>query len=134
MNDFRSRFDPTNRFGESERPAAPPAEEPVEVHLPCFSLLSADRRRSMLEFRFRGGNARALAYSYLVSLEMDPSKAIAMDFSGYRVELVGRNLAPLFAGLVAQRVAVVRELDDLHAEATLARDATVVTGINVTPI
>ena len=44
---------------------------------------------------------------------------------------MGRNLGPLFAGLVAQRVAAVREMDDLTAEAFLPPTATVVTQISV---
>ena len=88
----------------------------------------------MVEFRLLNGNAKALAYSYLVALDMDPSVGIRMDFSGYTVAITGRNLRPLFDGLCAQRVAVVREMDALQAEATAAPGAAIVTGIEIKPV
>lgn len=137
---FSDRVDPAKRLAELRDgdggKAAPAAEEPLAVELDddqeAYSVLSADRQHKlMVEFRFKTGNARAFAYSYLVSIEFDPSKEIRMDFSGYEVRIAGRNLNPLFAGLVAQRVAVVNEMDDLHAEATFPKSAMVVTRIEV---
>ena len=111
-----------------ERPSDETAQESE-----AFSLISSQRQQKlMVEFRFKTGNARALAYSYLVGIEFDPSTGIKMDFSGYEVQIVGRNLAPWFAGLVAQRVAAVTETDELQAEAKLPSDATVVTEIKIT--
>jgi hypothetical protein len=137
-DDFRSKFDPTRSRADGSPAADPPAPASDEAAEECdagdkaFSLVSADRRQKlMVEFRLKTGNAVALAYSYLVSVGLDPSQSIRMDFSGYEVQLAGRNLAPLFAALVAQRVAVVRESDDLQAEATLPKGATVVTTIEV---
>ena len=88
----------------------------------------------MVEFRLLEGNAKALAYSYLVAAEFDPSEGIQLDFSGYAVTITGRNLRPLFEGLVSQRVAVVREMDPLQAEATAAPGAAIVTGIEIKPV
>jgi hypothetical protein len=141
---FTHRVDPAKRLAElrdaGAGKVAPEVEEPLALALDdadeqeaeAFSTLSADRQHKvMLELRFQAGNARAFAYSYLVSIDFDPSQGIRIDFSGYEVRITGRNLRPLFAGLVAQRVAFVVEMDDLHAEATLSKDAPVVTGIEV---
>lgn len=137
---FRDKFDPGKRLTELRRggePAdtTPSGESADDEGAPeAFSLLSADRQQKvMLEFRFKDGNARALPYSYLVSLDFDPSNGIGMDFSGYEVRVAGRNLEPLFTGLVSQRVAVVREVDPLHAAASADEDSTVVTHIAITP-
>lgn len=136
---FRTRFDPTRQQSGPGTSPVPDvgdgeANEEVQDHSQAFSLVSPDRRQKlMLELRFKTGNATALAYSYLVSVTLDPSQALVMDFSGYEVTLSGQNLRPLFAALVAQRVAVVRETDGLHAEALLPQGVTVVTGIEVTP-
>jgi hypothetical protein len=124
---------------EAAAPAADDAGEGAELEreadYPAYSILSADRQRKvMVEFRRKNGNAKALAYSYLVALDFDPSEGIAMDFSGYTVKIAGRNLRPLFEGVVAQRVAVVREMDELQAEANLPQDATVVTKIEIKPV
>ena len=88
----------------------------------------------MVTFRLLGGNAKALAYSYMVAADFDPSEGIKLDFSGYTVQITGRNLRPVFDGLVAQRVAVVREMDALQADANLGDKATVVTGIKITEV
>jgi hypothetical protein len=101
----------------------------------AFTILSADRQHKlMVEFRFLTGNAKGLAYSYLVGADFNPSEGIKLDFSGYAVAITGRNLRPLFDGLIAQRVAVVREMDALHAEANLEDKATAVTSIKVTEV
>jgi len=108
------------------------AEEIGDAAAESFSVRSADRHQKvMLELRFKTGDSTALAYSYFVRADCNPSTGIVLDFSAYAVRIEGRNLRPLFAALVAQRVAVVTEVDDLHAEATLDPDATVVTRIEV---
>lgn len=133
---FRPRFDPSLPTTAAVTPTASAGDEttdegPAGAH-PAYSMVSADRRQKlMLELRLKTGNATALAYSYLVSVTLDPSQAIVMDFSGYEVILSGRNLGPLFAGLVAQRVAVIREIDDLYAEASRGPHEPVVTRITV---
>jgi hypothetical protein len=43
-------------------------------------------------------------------------------------------MRPLFEGLVSQRVAVVREMDALQAEATAAPGAAIVTAIEIKPV
>ncbi len=144
MNDeFLSKYASARRHGEApqesaEASAAEPEDglefEP-EVPADAFSVVSADRHRKvMLELRLLGGNSKALAYSYLVAITFDPSHGIQMDFSGYTVTITGRNLRPLFDGLVSQRVAVVRETDSLQAEATAAPEAAIVTGIEIKPV
>jgi hypothetical protein len=101
----------------------------------AFSIISADRQQKvMVDFRQVNGNAKALAYSYLVSCDIDASAGINLDFSGYSVAITGRNLRPLYDGLVAQRVAWVRVMDELHADANLPAEATVVTGIEIKPV
>jgi hypothetical protein len=106
------------------------AEEVAEER--AFSTLSADRQRKvMLELRYKTGNAKALAYCYLVGIDFNPSKEIVMDFSAYEVRISGRNLPSLFSGLVAQRIAFVQEADDLYAEMSEEPDTTIVTKIEV---
>ena len=85
----------------------------------------------MLELRFKTADAEAFPYSYLVRAQFNPSTGIELDFSACTVRIAGRNLRPLFAALVAQRVAVVTEVDELHAEAALDPGATVVTRLEV---
>ena len=123
------------RQGKPE-PAAAEAENGLEFEseesYQAFSFISADRQqKQMVEFRLLEGNADAMAYSYLVRAKFNPSEGIFLDFSGYTVTIKGRNLRPGYNGLLAQRVAVVREMDALQAEASMPESATVVTGIAI---
>jgi hypothetical protein len=135
---FKKAADAAARLSEiREGKKAPPAsvlevEEEGDVPGETFSTLSADRNQKvMLELRFKTGDASALAYSYLVRADCNPSEGIRLDFSVCEVLLTGRNLRPLFAGIIAQRVTFVQEIDELHAEAMLDSDATAVTRIGV---
>jgi hypothetical protein len=111
-----------------------PQFEP-DIETEAYSMISADRQRKiMVEFRMLDGNRKARAYSYLVGIDFNPSEGIIADFSGETVAISGRNLLPLLDGLVSQRIAVVREMDELHAEANLPKDATVVTKIEIKPV
>ncbi len=135
----RSRGDTASRLAElrsGARGTAEPPEEPMALEADeegeSFSTLSADRQQKiMLELRLKNGNIKARTYSYLVGIDFDPSEGILLDFTASEVRIEGRNLRPLLSGLIAQRVAVVQEIDDLYAEATSAPVATVVTRIVV---
>jgi hypothetical protein len=127
------------REGQPEPPPAEAAEEQESVEeerLPSYSVVSADRQRKlMVEFRLLTGNSKARAYSYLVAADFDPSQGIVLDFSADKVTIKGRNLRPLYDALVAQRVAVVRELDELQAKASgIQEKATVVTKIEIAEV
>ncbi len=138
-NRTQNRGDTASRLAELRGGGRGTVEEPGEpVELEAeeegrsYSTLSADRmQKVMLELRYKTGNAKALAYSYLVAIDFDPSEGIVLDFSGHEVRISGRNLRPLFSGLAAQRVAVVQEVDDLYVETASAPVATVVTEIVV---
>jgi len=111
------------------------SEEGEDNSAAAFSMISADRQRKiMVEFRMLAGNSKALAYSYLVGADFDPSKGIQLDFSGYAVTIEGRNLRSGYNGLISHRVAVVREMDELQAEANVPADEVVVTKIEVKPL
>ncbi len=133
-------IDPAAKLSELRGGGPPPADEVVreveeiaEGSDETFSTRSADRNQKvMLELRKKTGDATALAYSYLVRADFDPSEGIVLDFSAYTVRLSGRNLRPVFAGIVAQRFAFVQETDDLHAEATPGATGPLVTGMTVT--
>jgi hypothetical protein len=108
---------------------------PAEEGRKSYSLVSADRMRKLMLVLWKiNGNAKAMAYSYLVAVDWLRSDGIKMDFSSYSVEILGRNLQPVFDGLVAQRIASIRELDDVQARANLPEKAPVVTKITIVEI
>jgi hypothetical protein len=135
----RRGIDPAVKLSElregGKKPTDPTlleAEEIEDGSDDTFGVRSPDRNQKvMLELRFQTGNAKALAYSYLVSADFDPSEGIDLDFSAYTVRLLGRNLRPVYAGIVAQRVAFVQEVEELAAEVTHPPDAPVITQIVV---
>lgn len=108
------------------------AEEFSEAKDKSFSTLSAERmQKMMLEIRFKTQDAEAFPYSFLVRASFNKSKGILLDFSLAKVRISGRNLRPLYAAIVSQRAAVVKETDELYAEAVSTADATVVTKIEL---
>jgi hypothetical protein len=117
-----------------------PAESAEDAGLPndeeskdkAFSMVSADRlQKVMLELRLKTADADAFPYSYLVRARFNPSKGILLDFGVAEVRISGQNLRPIYAGLVAQRVAFIQEMDEMYAEAEGATAGTVVTRIEV---
>jgi hypothetical protein len=75
-------------------------------------------RAIMLEIRHKDGSITAKGYSWLQSVEFDPSRGITLNFSGEKITIVGRNLnaearpnVRLFAGIVRHRVPWIQEAD-----------------------
>ena len=108
------------------------AEFEPEQDYGAFTLVSADRQRKVaVEFRMLNGDRKSRTYAFLAGIDYNPSTGIVMDFSADKVTITGRNLGSLMDGLVPQRVGVVREMDDLQAEANLPDDAIVITKIEI---
>lgn len=102
----------------------PPAREPEAEEGECaaFGFLRGTRERAtMIEFRLRTGNRKALPYSWLGPVDYDPSRGLLLRFVGDQVYLVlvrGWNLAaPVTGGtdlyergVLRHRVLWVREM------------------------
>lgn len=87
----------------------------------------------MLELRFRTGDSKALAYSYLMSMDRNLSKGITLHFSTHTVDIQGRNLDRIHKGLLWQRLKCVVESD--QGTIDQASDAAeVVSRISVTDV
>ena len=54
---------------------------------------------AMLDLRLPGGRRKALPYSYLSSVEFDPSKGLVCEYASCRVTITGRNLEPVYAAI-----------------------------------
>ena len=63
----------------------------------------------MLDVRLRSGVRLALPYSYLSHVNFDPSAAIEAVFSSHAVTIQGRNLRPVYEGLLVHRVEWLQE-------------------------
>jgi hypothetical protein len=136
---FHKPVDAATRLSElreGKKTAAPEGEPAIleadEIEEGSFSTVSADRQQKiMLVLWFKERNAKAKTYSYLTDIDFDPSDGIVLKFVDSEVRITGQNLEPLFLALTAWRVQSIHEVDELIAEATLGKDATVVTGIEV---
>jgi hypothetical protein len=129
---FRKTSDAATRLAELREGKKPlePTEEEGDVE--AFSTISADgQQKVMLELRFKTDDAEAFPYSYLVRAKFNRSEGILLDFGVAEVRISGLNLRPLYAGVVTQRVAMIPEVDELHAEAEGAASGTVVTRIEI---
>jgi hypothetical protein len=83
-----------------------------------------------LRLGFQSGKQRALPYHMLQDLHFDPDSGVVLEFVHCRVEIRGRNLAPLFDGLADHKIRHIREIEALAAERFPEGD-TVVTKIAV---
>lgn len=119
------------RLGETLG-SEPPKREipPAPAEAPPHEDAGSDRQCLMLDFRYRSGDAIALSYAYLISVAFDRSKGIALEFSGYRVTVAGRNLVSLYRALLDHRAAHIDESGEMAA-AGAPDGATVITRITV---
>ncbi|QJW95418.1 hypothetical protein [Frigoriglobus tundricola] len=119
------------RQARSDRPtAAEEAEGEAEEHL-CYSKLRGTRAVAfMLELRLAAGDSSGFDYGLLGRCTFDRSAGVTLYFAGGTVTIRGKNLRPVFEGILTHRVAWVAVAVE---PATVARDpeATVVTAIEV---
>jgi hypothetical protein len=132
-DDFRKLIETKRESAAQHTEAVEADTEPEQVDHRCYSLVSSSRmQKLMLELRFKNGNAKAIAYSYLLSVNFDPSHGIVLDFGTLTVKVQGFNLIPVFQGLVAQRIAWIRELESEYENETMSKTEPQVTAITVT--
>jgi hypothetical protein len=108
-----------DRFGDAVESSASSDPEGVE-NLGAFSFLRGVRDRAeMLEFRRKGGDIRAMGYSWLEKVDYDPSTGITLYFgAGQTIRIRGRNLnsvtqqqITLLGGILRHRVPWIVESD-----------------------
>ena len=68
----------------------------------------------MLDVRLRAGTRLALPFSYLAHVTFDPSSGIEAVFSTHAVTIQGRNLRPIYEGLLQHRIEWLQEGDPRH--------------------
>ena len=79
-----------------------------------FGLRADAGNALMLDVRLRSGARLALPYSYLIFINFDPSTGIEAVFSSHAVTIQGRNLRPIYEGLLLHRVEWLQEGDPRH--------------------
>jgi hypothetical protein len=110
--------------------AAEDADEGTEEHL-CYAKLRGLHAVSfMLELRMAAGDSDGFDYGLLSRCTFDRSAGLTLFFASGTVTIRGKNLRPLFEGILTHRVSWVAVAAD---PATVSRDpeATVVTAIEV---
>jgi hypothetical protein len=119
------------RKSRDERPAAAEdADEGTEEHLCYAKLRGLHAVAFMLELRTGAGDSDGFDYGLLGRCKFDRSEGVTLFFAGGTVTIRGKNLRPLFDGILTHRVywvAVAAEPE------MVARDpeATVVTAIEI---
>lgn len=116
----------------SSPPSASPSP-PLQAVDPrtVFSLRNEAGHTLMLDVRLRSGANLALPYAYLINVEFDPSTGLKAVFSSHMLMIKGRNLRPIYEGLLYHRVEWLQEGDARHD--TLPENATWITGVQASP-
>lgn len=64
-----------------------------------------------LDIRLKGGNAIALPYSYLLSIHYNAQGKITLTWAHATVTIEGRNLKPIYDGMLTHNVSFIHEGD-----------------------
>jgi hypothetical protein len=86
----------------------------------------------MLEFRFKNGDGAAFGYSYFAGMSFDASGKLEIYFAGNKVTVTGRNLKPVFDGLLVHSVGFLREMDE--SSDSLPETETFIESIKIEPL
>lgn len=99
----------------------------------AFVLESDHHGRAIeLDVRLRTNDRYAWPYSYKTCIKFDVSGEIIINFTTHTLILTGRNLAPLYDGLIKHEVTQIREHDTEYDD--LAENATLISSIRVEKI
>ena len=112
-------------------PKPEPAGDDSEVdEKRAYAVLRGGRGyASMLDIRQHNGNRLGLPYHNLLSAEFDPP-SLVLEFVTHTVRLVGRNLAPIYDGVMRQAVLFVQG-GDARAELQVPEEETFISAIDV---
>ena len=86
---------------------------------------------AMVDFETVQGDRQALPYSYLVSINYNPSEGLVLTFASHVVRIRGRNLDDLYLALVRQRAEYIRA-EDAHFD-TRPESEPFIEKIDITP-
>jgi hypothetical protein len=126
-----------DRLGDGAEAGAGSDAEGTE-NLGAFSFLRGARERAeMLELRRKGGDIRAMGYSWLERVDFDPSAGLTLYFgSGQTIRIKGRNLntvtrqqISLLGGILRHRVPLIVESDQSGVLLQADKSAVVVEAI-----
>lgn len=97
-------------LGRINTPTTPRLEPLPEDEHKAYSLVRGGHGL-MLEVRYKNGNYAAFSYSYLVGINFDASGEMRIRFAGNKLTITGRNLKPVFDGLLHHSIGYLREMD-----------------------
>lgn len=118
----RSVLDKYNIGSKSADAEAPEAEQRA------FSILrGVGKHLLMLELRRKTGDCVGLGYSYFAGMEFDASGVLVLYFTTHKVTVRGRNLRPVYEGLLDHSVGFLQEEDERYND--VPEGETVITSI-----
>ena len=119
------------RASREPRPVVLQELDEPEDEFPSYGRLRGARSIAlMLELRLADGNHDAYDYGWLNRAAFNPSEGIVLHFNSVRVVIRGKNLWPIYEGVLQHRIpwiAVVATLDHFSRDP----DATLVVSIAI---
>lgn len=118
----------------AHRPAteskASEANEEDETDYRAYGANRTGRQAIMLDVRTLEGVRLALSYSYLNSIFFDASGLIVLSFGSHNIRIEGRNLTPVYDGLINHRVRYVRQ-ENAEIERDVPEHETFISSIEI---
>lgn len=90
------------------------------------------RQAIMLDLRLKTGRFKALPYSYITSIDFDPSETLEIFVSDQHIKIRGRNLHKLYSYLLRHKVTFIQE--SLSGNDMLTDKDTFIKEISVMPL
>lgn len=96
----------------------------------AFGINRNRRQVLMLDVRVLSGERLALGYPYLNSIFFDASGVIVLSFGSHNIRIEGRNLAPVYEGLLNHAVRYVQE-ENPDLERDISETETFISSIEI---
>ena len=84
-------------------------KQPPEYDKKAFSIIPSNAGEIMLDVRLKMGDCFGMPYSYLMGMAFDASGILTLFFTTHTFTIKGRNLRPVYEGLLRHTVTFIQE-------------------------
>ena len=109
LEEFLKRKPSASGMSPATESKADEADGQDETDYRAYGANRTGRQAIMLDVRTLTGERLALSYSYLNSIFFDASGVIVLSFGSHNVRIEGRNLVPVYDGLINHAVRYIRQ-------------------------
>jgi hypothetical protein len=91
-------------------------KQPPEHDKKAFSIIPSNTGEIMLDVRLKTSDCFGMPYSYLMGIAFDASGILTLFFTTHTFTIKGRNLRPVYEGLLRHTVTFIQEANPDYDE------------------